>query len=520
MGALAFISCALNLFASGQSSSAAGAYSALTRGGKQGTIETYESWIASFKGSDVNKEPEDGHKVQLAITIIDGDELEPDMKTAKMFGAGYRISTTASAVSIDGMVTVTRYTSMGVQGGGSVPLPKQDFRKLQPLIEELPDDHGKLPPKGRRLVVQALTPNGVLVRAYDRANVPDSVLEMLRLVGADASPIFPFPEFQPNERWKKDDFGLAGIELGFVGLNHANWRLLAVSPDGRLKVLDSAGYYDPTVHIERLKDTQNPTAEVEVDSFLQIRDSRSDTVLQEFRRPMIGRGITSTYSARFTPDGRYLLLLSSVPDMRIYETATWRLLDQLPGVPVGAVAYYPSADWKYGVAVYTSGEVRLVESTSGRSVARIDLGDEMQSASFSPDCSRVAVVTVGPDDHNFATHLRVWDSRTGSLVSELRPLEETPRDTIGEPVWWPGGKYLLAPSRNGRSGPSVVGIWNVDSGRYRGALAGCGYIDTPGPQVLMKGSMLYKSCGYDELLMWEVDGDIQKIADFENSLSR
>jgi hypothetical protein len=486
--------------------------------------ETYDSWIANYRLGPLSGALGDSHRIRMALTVIDGDDHKPDAKSVSMFGRDYRIMTTTFAVSEDGTVSMQRVTAMAIQGGGPGPLPPEDWKTLQPLIKDLPDDGARLPPKGRRLVAQLVTPSGTVARVYDRANAPEKILEMLRLVGADAWPIFAFPDFPPDERlsyagWNEADFEKAGLAADAVGFWQRDSRVLATSADGRLSAVETSGaqYPDFTVHVEKLKEPREQPYRADMDTVLQIRDASTGSVIHEIRDPMSGRRSIYAYCARFTPDGSHLMILTSLPELRIYDSATWQLEPRLQGVPEGAVAYYPSTDWTRGVAVFPSGEGDLMDR-DGRKLTRIDFGDELQSVAFSPNGGQVAVVTVR-SQHGYHDAMRIWETRTGTLMRELRPLEATPRNGFGNPTWWPDGHYLLALTREGSSGPNVVGIWNAETGRYRGALVGCMYFDAPWTQFRLQGTTFYKTCNQQELLVWHVEQDIQKIADFEKSLA-
>lgn len=485
--------------------------------------ETYASWTAPFRHCPLSGSLTDHHDIWLEITIIDGDNIASNQRAAPVLGSVFPVVNWNFAVSTEHTVSMARYTAMAIQGSGPGLVSNQDFTTLQNLAAHLPDDHHQLPPKGRRLVVRVKRHSGMLVRAYDRANLPDGVLQILRLVG-DVWPVYPVPEFQPDLRWTDDfrkAFRNAGIDPRTMKFGWGNQRLLTISPDHTLRVIEKnlVPFFDSTVRIENLKTINEPPYGTE-QSVLRIEDSKSEAIIHEFYQPQIGRRAVYAYAARFTPDGRYLLVLSSIPGIRVYATETWQPVTSVAWVPAGAVAYYPSADWKHGVVAFPSGEIDLVEAATGRKVARIGLGEDLQSVSFSPDDSAVAVVTVGPDVHSFVTHLRVWDVNTGKLVHELWPQEQNLHDAIGFPFWWPDGKYLVAGCRDGMAGPSVVGIWNVASGRYRGTLDGCALLNNPQTESMLWGTQFYKTCGDGELLRWNVDQAIRKITAFEQSFSK
>lgn len=365
----------------------------------------------------------------------------------------------------------------------------------------------------------------MVARVYDRANLPDTVVEIADLVGADTWPLFSFPEFQPDARLEKGALSAPGAPAESLNLSQPDHRTLAVSPDHRLRVVEvNPGlWWDTTVHVEELKTSREAPYDTRFWSTLLIEDAQTGALIHEFREPMIGRRSIHVYAAQFTPDGRFLLVLSAIPDMRIYDTTTWQVVDGVQGVPAGAVAYDPSPDWKHGVAVFPSGEISLIEAgsdaASGHKLAEIDPGNELQSVVYSPDGSRVAIVTEKSDTKNgYSCHMRIWETATGRLLRELRPLEGTPRDGFGTPIWWPDGTYLFALAReNHFAGTWVIGIWNTESGRYRGGLAGCIYPADPATRVVANNGDFYMNCRED-FLMWKGDDAINKIAAFEKSL--
>ncbi len=482
--------------------------------------ETYESWMQPFRNGALHGPLNEAHTIELAITIFRNDEVDPEAKgrsplTPPRLKRGI---VTSFYVSTEGTVSMQRTTSMAVQGGGPGKLPEEDFKKLVPLITELPDDHSRLPPLSRRLVVQVANPKGIEARVYDKANAPESILEMLRLIGADIWPIYDFPRFQPDQRWEKEDVSNAGIDLNAVGLDYSHDTILAISPDRNLIAAESSSFLEPTVHTEWLQKAVERQVRPGVGSVLRIRNASGATV-HEFPEPLCGRYPIYIYAARFTPDGRFLLVMSSIPDIRIYDTSSWKSVDRIPGLPKGVVAYHPSSDWKRGVAVFPSGVIELLDIEAGRTLAVIDPGDDLQYVTFSPDGSRVATVTRTKHLLPYEAHLRIWATSTGDMAHELMPLEATPRDGFGKPVWSQNGEYLFAPTREGHFGGGFsVGIWNAKTGRYRGTLAGCAFPQQEDSPILLVGEDVYRACGYDGLLRWDAGKALMNIRDFEKSL--
>jgi WD40 repeat protein len=341
---------------------------------------------------------------------------------------------------------------------------------------------------------------GVLARVYDRANLPDSVLEILRLAGTDIKPLVT--NFEAEKKWTLDKFSEAGIPPDAIGFRlPKDFLNLAVSPDHSL-IIRQALYSTATS---------------------QVVDAKTMTVVHEMVEPQSGPRWIYISHAWFTPDGRYLLLLSNLPAIRICDTKTWQPANTLPGMPLGGIAYYPSSDWAHGLVVAAGGAVELWDAHAHRKLASLDLDGEIQSVSFSPDDSLVAVTSVRQNpDQSSTFHLRIWETISGRFVHELMPLEQYAHDDIGDPIWWRDGKYLLAPIREDHmAGSYVVGIWNVQSGRYRGGFSGCEYPDTPSAHaILLQGQRLFKRCPDDTLYMWDASAAIDKITDFEKSLTQ
>jgi WD40 repeat protein len=458
---------------------------------------TYESWIHDYRKGPLRGGLGDTNETLLKITVVMGDDLEPDPKTAAVLGPNYRVSWRSYAVSTKGTLSFFRYTPRAIQGGGPVNLPAQDFEELQPLIKTLPDDHSQLPPPGHRLVLQVPSGTGVVARVYDRANLPDSVLEILRLAGTDIKPLVT--NFEAEKKWTLDKFNQAGILPNTIGFRlPQDFLNLAVSPDHCL-IVRQALYSTATT---------------------QVVDAKTMTVVHEVVEPQSSRRRIHIPHARFTPDGRYLLLLSNMPAIRIYNTKTWQPVNTLPGMPSGGVAYYPSSDWAHGLVVSAAGAVGLWDAHVNRKLANLDLDGEIQGVSFSPDDSLVAVTSGRQNpDQSSTFHLRIWETISGKFVHELMPLEHVDHDGIGDPRWWVNGKYLLAPIREDHLGGHVVGIWNIQSGRYRGGFSGCGYAQTPF-SILLQGRRLFKRCPDGTLYMWDVSTAVDRISEFERSLTQ
>lgn len=494
----------------------------------------YDSWISDYKISftlgnpdlDLNQEP-----IELAIWVIEGDDLESDNESVRCGGK--------TSMFIFARGTVSWQSIPAVHSGQPSPrprqLPAQDLKLVRSLIESLrerlPDDYSKLPPRGRRLVLQVRTTNdGVEAGVYDRANLPDSILEILALTGAATGPMtmnFPPTVTRTQEEpGDKEEVGDKGIPVDAIGIRRTHPRnpvthalgpdtvTLAISPNREFMV-------------ER---------DLPFDGRLVVSDTKWPSVVLEKPDYVVNRRWIYFSHAWFSPDGRFLLLLSNLPAIYIYDTATWQQLKSSPGLPADALVYYPSSDWKRGVAVSRDGETSLWDAVAGRKLDTLDLDCELNGVSFSPDDSLVAVTSARhftngqSDNRELSDHLspiaqqtfrfRIWETKSGHFLREMRYPYYFAHNGMGDPIWWDQGKYILTETSELPFGGQVFGIWNVESGKFRGGLSGCAFPHDPSSFPFgFSGERLFCWCREKELATWDVATAIDEIAELESSLT-
>jgi WD40 repeat protein len=468
--------------------------------------QDYASWIAPYtkrfdKGATARKQD-----VELSLTILDGDNLAPDRPGT----LNCQMSTTYS-VSSSGRFSLTRVTPMAVQGGGPGRLPTEKLQTIQKLMVDLlrhsPDDHATLPPPGRRLVLSVQGGNRTVARVYDRADIPQQVQEILGFIGATTGPMWM--DFRPSVI-TQDGLDEPPIPVDAVGirvLHHRDPATNGLRPDTATLAVSPGGSMIVTRYF-----FSNPRT--------VVTDRNGTTILFAVSEHELNRREIYVSHAFFTPDSRYLLLLSNLPAIRIYDTKTWKSVRSLHGLPAGATAFYPSSDWKHGVAVLQTGEADAWDILKGQKQSELHLEGDLQEVSFSDDDSLFAASSVRHNkDSSSIFHLRVWDTNTGQFVREMVPPYYFEHDEIGRPMWWGHGKYLLADTRAGRWGGYIVAIWNVQSGQLRGGFSGCDHSEDS-YAVGIHGKRLLKWCRDNTLMVWDIPFAVEKITDFEQSLKR
>jgi hypothetical protein len=204
----------------------------------------YADWIRPYQTQELKAWFGDQPgEVKLVVTTIEGDDKKAERQ---IFDLGYSVKY-GCAVSTDGRVSYFSHTSMGSKGSGFGRILEADQKRLDGLTANLPDDGSRLPPPRRRLVIQAATPSGVIARVYDRANAPDSILEILRLAQSNIrSFVLSLPA---DKQWKVGEHGA-----------------LAATADGRgLIAAEKIGpfrFWDPDSHamLQEIARTEIPFA--------------------------------------------------------------------------------------------------------------------------------------------------------------------------------------------------------------------------------------------------------------------
>jgi len=467
--------------------------------------------------------------VKLLVTAIEGDNPE-SQETASgpartLFQRGYSIKY-GCAISTDGRVSFFSHTALGSKTSGYPGISEAAQERLDALIAGLPDDFSRLPPPGRRLVLQASSPNGVVARVYDRANAPEQVLEILRLTKCSIKSVVL--TLKPTNEWK-------------IGVHGA----LTATVDGRT-LITSAGagpfrFWDADSHalLREIPESPMPLAPgwtgsvgaaglrlspdgsllaVEGNFMIDLRDAETLKGLRRLEEWKNEHQLYKLFNPQFTMNGRYLLVQSSQPALRIFDTKTMQAVTSIPGLPPGASCLFPAPHARRSVYATPPGEVALWNPEENRDVAQLDTNRSIVRVAYSPDESMVAAVTLPTGDEPVRSEyrVRVWSTNDGSLIQELRPFERS-ANSVEDLLWSPDGSYVLAVTRpSSFSTDRVIAIWSVRTGRHRGVFTGCP-TDVTG-LVMLPGGRLAEGCGDGVVREWDISKVISQITEFEASL--
>jgi len=483
----------------------------------------YQDWVARFQEKDaVARFDKDQVALRAVITEVHGDDKIGSPEPADVLEDP--LSYGGCRVSVDGRVVYFHVDWFSIKGSGCPKIANQDFQRLNTLLKELPDDGSRLPPSGRRMMIQVWDGDKSIERVYDLANAPEKVHDILRLsLCAMKSYV---PEFKPEKEWTV--YPGDGPGEGALILSPDGGMILSSSDHGPIKMWDSDTYKPideagvaNNWSVQEITYVPNrPIVLVKSSGDYVLIDTRTWLSFGRLAEPLIGRRQEQLSRPQFTSDGRYLLLETTKPELKVYDTKTWEPAPMLPGIPKDAITYIVPPKGANTVYVTKDGTLKIWDAKKQKDIATLDTATVLIRAAFSPDKSLIAAATMPKDPSGYSPHkqVRVWNLKTGKPVNELKPFERPICEEVEGLLWSPDGKYLLAAVKyDGFWTSRGVAIWNLKSGRHRGELEGP--IDYVTGMAFTKGAhRLIVGCCDGKIRVWDVDRAFKEIAAFEKSL--
>ena len=108
------------------------------------------------------------------------NDCKEKIKLSIMYFAGGCRQGNYCYVSVSNIIQYSSFSSRGYKGSGYPKINDINARKLDEIISALPPEP-KRPPKSRRVLVSVPDGSNWNTRIYDRANMPEDILELSRI---------------------------------------------------------------------------------------------------------------------------------------------------------------------------------------------------------------------------------------------------------------------------------------------------------------------------------------------------
>ena len=180
------------------------------------------------------------------------------------------------------------------------------------------------------------------MRVYDLANAPEEILELLRLTktGFRSKVLW----FDPENEW----LGANNYPLdGGLAVTADKQQIVYSGLNGPIKIWNAEtrnliGEFDKPQNVAfngLVISPNNRTAAINGWGTIGIIDLKTRQIIREISEPFIDRKRNGLWNPQFIKNGKYLLLESNEGSLHIYDTATWKRLNNLPEIPSNAVFF-------------------------------------------------------------------------------------------------------------------------------------------------------------------------------------
>jgi hypothetical protein len=142
----------------------------------------YASWTKLHAGTPFKSSFPDAYPDGNVWFTVLSTECEGETTASSRHGT-CRLPTNTAQVSSTGFVAHLHTTCCPGAGGGVGKLKIGTIEQLRALVPKLPDDGGRLPGLGRRLLIQVINQGSIKVRVYDEEKLPDIVQKIVNVVG-------------------------------------------------------------------------------------------------------------------------------------------------------------------------------------------------------------------------------------------------------------------------------------------------------------------------------------------------
>ena len=405
-------------------------------------------------------------------------------------------------VSVSNIIKYSSFSARGFRGGGFPKIDDINARKLDKILNSLPPEP-KRPPKSRRVLVSVPDGNSWKTRIYDRANMPEDILELSRITKRSVPSIVlsinPVAEIKAHRR-NEGGLALSPNEKMLVSGSRNN-DLIVWNPVTRVKIFSTN--IISKFSLKGLLFSPNGEYLVAIGSYkLIVLDTTNWKQVAQFKT--YRNRIAGT--VKFTHDGKYLVA-SNPKGIITYRVSDWQIVN-LPDLPKDTTTFFSSDDGKRMVIGMANQSTVLWNSETHTSYANISTNNPPLFAAFSPDNRKVAISSPYRNKRgSYLFRIQIYDAQTGQLIHNLSPNEMRHIESFMSLLWSSDSQYVLGAGR-------LIYAWNINTGRNCGNFVGCRGRIT-GVTLTSDNKTLIAGCRDGKIRFWNFAKGIKKIKSFE-----
>lgn len=203
------------------------------------------------------------------------------------------------------------------------------------------------------------------------------------------------------------------------------------------------------------------------DATVAIWDATSG---KEIARLEQGEGKANATAVAFSPDNRILAVASADGTVRLWQTVSWKLSNQLGGTKGWVKTVVFSPDGKLLAASGEDNQIRLWVVASAKQVRELAGNPSIYRLAFSPD-GKTLVMGAGAGRRELGQNtIRAWETATGEEQNLIHQEEQSGVTSV---AFSPDGRMLAASNYS-----NWICLWELYTGRERLAIKHPGTVTT------------------------------------------
>lgn len=146
------------------------------------TNSSYANWVKPWAERPATSEALGSAELKLIVSLVAGEtdlDAFAKMTPVERLAVAYRIQVAATEVAANGASRDYFVSNTSAKNNPTRQFTPAEFEKIIAALAQLPADNSKLPPAGRRVVVQVRENGKWHVSVYDGKNLPPEVKTLL-----------------------------------------------------------------------------------------------------------------------------------------------------------------------------------------------------------------------------------------------------------------------------------------------------------------------------------------------------